>query len=149
MIENDESFKRILAIDFGLKRIGLALSDPLFTFAYPYKTILNDANTFNELKKIIKDQGVIKIILGFPKKENGEPASITGEVLKFKQKLEAEFFIQVLLRDERYTSYIASEIIAKSVAKKSKRREKGLVDRGSAAIMLQDFLDINKKKIFP
>lgn len=144
MIENEESFKRILSIDFGLKRIGLALSDPLLTFAYPFKTILNDANTFKELAKIINEQGINKIILGYPLKESGQPSSLTGEVLKFKQKLEVNFHIEVLLQDERYSSSLASDIIAKSVAKKSKRRDKSLVDMGSAAIILQDYLDGRK-----
>ncbi len=141
MINSEGQFKRYLAIDFGLKRIGLALSDPLFIFSYPYKTISNDSGSFKELKQIIEEQGVIKIILGIPKKENGEPASITGEVIKFKQKLEEAFHIEVLLRDESYSSSLASEIIIKSVSKKSKRKEKGLVDMGAAAIILQDFLN--------
>ncbi len=141
MTGSEEQFKRYLAIDFGLKRIGLALSDPLFTFSYPYKTIPNDSNSFNELKQIISEQGIVKIILGFPKKENGEPASISGEVVKFKQKLEESFHLEVLLRDEWYSSSIANDIIIHSVAKKSKRKEKGLIDKGAAAIILQSFLD--------
>ena len=140
MIE-DPSSKRIMAIDYGAKRIGLALTDPLFTFAYPFKTLLKDSNFWQELTKIINEQNVIKIILGYPLKENGEPSSITKEVLKFKKQLEDKFSLEVLLRDERYTSSIAQEIIIKSVTKKSKRREKGLLDKGSAAIILQDYLD--------
>ncbi len=141
MTGSEEQFKRYLAIDFGLKRIGLALSDPLLIFSYPYKTIPNDSDSLRELKQIIDEQGVCKIILGFPKKENGEPASIIGEVLKFKQKLEDTFHLEVLLRDERYSSSIANDIIIKSVAKKSKRKEKGLIDMGAAAIILQNYLD--------
>ena len=141
MIGSEEQFKRYMAIDFGLKRIGLALSDPLLIFSYPYKTIPNDSDFFEELKQIIDGQGIIKIILGFPKKENGEPASISGEVIKFKQKLEDAFHLEVLLRDERYSSSIANDIIIKSVVKKSKRKEKGLIDKGAAAIILQNYLD--------
>ena len=140
-MEKEESFKRILAIDFGLKRVGLALSDPLFTFAYPYKTIQNDSNLWKNLSEIISSQGVTKILLGLPKKENGQPASISGEVLKFQKQLEDEFKIEVLLRDERYTSSLAKEMILNSVTKKSKRKDKGLIDQGAAAIILQDYLD--------
>lgn len=139
-----EELNRFLAIDYGLKRIGVALCDPLFTFAYPFKTLLNGQNLWKEFKEIISEQSVTKIILGLPVKENGEPASITAEVLKFKSQLENKFKIEVILRDERYTSSIAQEFILKSVTKKSKRREKGLIDRSAAAVILQDYLDEKK-----
>jgi putative Holliday junction resolvase len=139
-----EELNRLLAIDYGLKRIGVALCDPLLTFAYPFKTILNDQNLLKDLKKIIGEQSVIKIILGLPVKENGEPASISQEVLKFKSRLESIFKIEVILRDERYTSSIAQEIISKTETKKTKRREKGLIDRSAAAVILQDYLDEKK-----
>jgi len=139
-----EELNRFLAIDYGLKRIGLALCDPLFTFAYPFKTVLNGQNLWKELKEIISVQSVTKIILGLPVKENGKDTSISAEVLKFKNQLESKFKIEVILRDERYTSSIAQEFILKSVTKKSKRREKGLVDRSAAAIILQDYLDEKK-----
>jgi putative pre-16S rRNA nuclease len=143
MIEND-SLKRIMAIDFGEKRIGLALTDPLFTFAYPFKTLPNDSNFFNKLGKIINEQNILKIILGYPLKESGASSLITQEVLKFKKKLENIFKLEVVLKDERYTSSIAKDIINKTVTKKSKRRDKGLLDKSSAAIILQDYLDENR-----
>jgi putative Holliday junction resolvase len=139
-----EELNRFLALDYGLKRIGVALCDPLFTFAYPFKTILNGQNLWKDLKEIISAQSVIRIILGLPLKENGEPGSISKEVLKFKNQLENIFKIEVILRDERYTSSIAQEIILKSVTKKSKRQEKGLIDRSAAAVILQNYLDENK-----
>ena len=142
MSEND-ALSRIIAIDYGEKRIGLALTDPLFIFAYPFKTLPNDSNFFNELRKIINEQNILKIILGYPLKESGELSSITEEVLKFKKKLENAYKLEVVLKDERYTSSIAKEIINKTVTKKSKRRDKGLIDKSSAAIILQDYLDEN------
>jgi putative Holliday junction resolvase len=141
---NSEELKRFLAIDFGVKRIGIALCDPLFTFAYPYKTLLNGPNLWKELKEIVTLQSVSKIILGMPVKENGQDTAISDVVLKFKNQLENKFKIEVVLRDERYTSSIAQEFIIKTVTKKSKRREKGLVDRSAAAIILQDYLDEKK-----
>jgi putative Holliday junction resolvase len=136
-----EEMTRFLAIDYGVKRIGIALCDPLFTFAYPYKTLLNDSSLWKELKDIVAGQSVSRIILGLPIKENGEDTSLSAAVLKFKVQLENKFKVEVILRDERYTSSIAEEMIIKSVAKKSKRREKGLIDRSAAAIILQDYLD--------
>jgi putative Holliday junction resolvase len=139
-----EDLNRFIALDYGVKRIGVALCDPLYTFAYPFKTILNGQNLWNELGEIISRQSVIKIILGLPVRENGKSSLMMTEVLKFKKQLENKFKIEVILRDERYTSSIAQEIIISSVTKKSKRREKGLVDRSAAAIILQDYLDEKK-----
>jgi len=133
--------KRFLAIDFGTKRIGLALCDPLKTFAYPFNTISNNSKTFQELKKIIKDKNVERIILGLPLKEDGSETSISKEVKEFKVKLEKLFQMEILLRDERYSSSIAEDQIKQSVNKKSKRRQKGLIDSGAAAVILQDYLD--------
>lgn len=138
---DESSLKRILAIDFGLKRIGLALSDPLAIFAYPFKTILNDKKLWDELTQIIHEQSIKKIILGLPKKESGGTTSITNEVLKFKKLLEEKFNLEIILRDERYSSLIAKELILESVTKKSKRKEKGLIDKNAAAVILQDYLD--------
>ena len=142
---DDEELKRILAIDFGEKRIGLALSDPLMTFAYSFKTILNNEKFWAELRFIIKDKNIIKIILGLPLKENGEHSGITKKVIEFKEQLIKKFAIEVILQDERYTSQIAQQNILQSVTKKSKRRDKGLIDSNSAAIILQDYLNEIKK----
>ena len=60
------NLKRILAIDYGKKRIGLALTDPLLTFAYPFETIQNNKSVLVQLKKIIEEKNIIKIILGYP-----------------------------------------------------------------------------------
>ncbi len=136
-----ENLKRLLAIDYGTKRIGLALCDPLMTFAYPYKTISNDNKVWNELLKIIKEQNIAGIILGYPLKENGEPAAITKNVLKFKKILEEKFKVEVTLRDERYSSSVALEQIKESVTKKSRRMDKGLIDRNAASVILQDYLN--------
>lgn len=138
---DESSLKRILAIDFGLKRIGLALSDPLAIFAYPFKTILNDKKLWDELTQIIHEQSIKKIILGLPKKESGGTTSITNDVLEFKKLLEEKFNLEIILRDERYSSLIAKELILESVTKKSKRKEKGLIDKNAAAVILQDYLD--------
>ena len=136
-----ELFTRLLSIDFGTKRIGLALCDPLRTFAYPFKTVSNDDKIWSELLRIINEQAISKIILGYPIKENGEPSSITKDVVRFKKNLEEKFKLEVILRDERYSSSLALDMIQQSVTKKSKRRDKGLIDQGAAAIILQDYLD--------
>lgn len=137
----DES--RYLAIDFGLRRIGLALTDPLKLFAYPFDTINNDNKLWENLKRIIKEKNIVKIILGNPLKESGEESAMSLKVMDFKNHLEKKFNIQIILWDERYTSSLAKESILESVTKKKKRRDKGLVDRNAAAIMLKEYLESN------
>ena len=136
-----EEVNRILGIDFGLKRIGLALTDPLLTFSYPYKTLPNDSYIWDNLKAVIEDKNVKKIILGYPKKYNNPEKDITEKVLDFKKKLSLKFNLKIILWDESYTSEMAKQIVIKSVPKKSKRRDKGLLDQNSAAILLQEYLD--------
>ena len=136
-----DQYKRILAIDYGKKRMGLALSDPLLTFAYAFKTLPNDPKFFGELASIIEEKEVAKIILGLPLKESGESYGLTEEVKKFKQTLEKKYGLEVILKDERYSSSVAKDMIIESVTKKKKRKDKGALDRSAAAVILQDYLN--------
>jgi putative Holliday junction resolvase len=138
-MEIDES--RIMGIDYGKKRIGIALSDPLKTFAYSHSTISNDAKRIIMLTKIIQEKSVNKIILGIPDEVKKTKTSIVNEVLKFKDELTAAFSIEVLLWDETYTSVIAEKKILESVSSRKKRQNKSLIDMNSAAIILQEYLD--------
>ena len=135
-----ENLNRILAIDFGTKRIGLALTDPMMIFSYPYKTIPNDPKLWDTLNDIFSEMGIRKIILGYPLKESGDKSTSTREVEEFHKKLKERFKEEIILWDERYTSVIAKENILSSVSKKSKRRDKGLLDQNAAAIILQEYL---------
>jgi len=132
---------RILGIDFGLKRVGLALSDPLRIFAYPFKTLNNDQNFWKELSKIILEKNIEKIVLGYPVKDSGIKSEIAQRIEKFSEDLGKKFKVQVIFWDERYTSVMAQEKILESVPKKSKRRDKGLLDQNSAAIILQEYIN--------
>jgi len=138
---NDQIIQRVLAIDYGSKRIGLALSDPLLIFSYSYKTILNDDKLWQNLDQVIKEKEIVKIILGMPYQENGNLSSNAPMILKFKEALSKRYSLDVIEWDESQTSERAKEIIIRNVAGKKKRRDKGLIDRGSASIMLQEYLD--------
>lgn len=83
----------------------------------------------------------MKIILGYPVNEGGSKSHITDQVGKFAKDLENKFKLEVILWDERYTSVMAREKILESVTRKSKRRDKGLLDQNSAAIILQEYLN--------
>ena len=137
---------RILALDYGAKRIGVALSDPLLTFAYPHITIANDDKTWKELDKLITEKKVSKIILGYPFREDGRQSSLSSRINKFKMDLEKRYKLEVILWDERYTSSIATEMMILSNNKKSKRKDKGIIDRNAAAIILQEYLNELKLK---
>lgn len=132
--------ERIMAIDYGEKRIGIALTDPLLTFAYPYKTILNDNKCFTAMKEIMTEMGVTRIIIGLPLNTDGSEKEITGKVRKFGEQIEKTSGLKPDYYDERYSSSIAQERIISSVSKKSKRRDKGLVDMNAAAVILEDYL---------
>ncbi len=132
---------RIMGLDYGKKRIGIAISDPLKTFAYSYLTINNDIKKFYELEKIIREKKVVKAILGIPNESKISPTSIVEEVKKFKIDFEAKFKLEVILWDETYTSVIAGQKILQSVKSKKKRQDKSLLDMNSAAIILQEYLD--------
>ncbi len=131
---------RILAIDFGEKRIGLAVTDPLNIFAYPLLTLPNDSKFWQNLEKIISGYSVVKIVLGYPLKESGDQSSSSRLVLKFKGELEKRVSVPVDLVDERYSSEIAKQRIIASVSSKKKRRNKLLLDKNAAAVILEDYL---------
>jgi len=133
-----------MGIDFGLKRIGIALSDSLKVFAYTHTTLLNSSNTLVELEKIIKEKNVVKIILGIPNENHVSKTSVVNDIKKFKNTLEKKFLLPVIFGDETYTSAIAQQRILESVNKKEKRKNKNLLDMHSAAIILQEYLDSTK-----
>lgn len=140
-MEQSDKESRIMGIDYGEKRIGIALSDPLLTFAYPFITLQNDASFLTNLSKIIVEKKIIKIILGLPSSSFKSSKELAKKVIKLKADIEKKNNIDVVLWDEEYSSAIAKEKVVESVAKKSKRRKKDLLDRHSAAVILQEFLD--------
>lgn len=138
---NEVRESRVMGIDYGEVRIGIALSDPLHKFAYPFTTLKNDSSLLKKLKEIIKEKSVNKIILGLPSSNFKSSKKLAEEVHKFKSNIESENNIEVTLWDEEYSSAIAKEKVLESVTKKSRRKNKEMLDSYSAAIILQEFLD--------
>ena len=131
---------KAIGIDFGLKRTGISISDELCIIATPLKTIPSD-ELMRFLKEYIKNEGVDTLVLGYPLGLNGGDTDITPNVRLLQRALEKEFVtISVCLYDERMTSKIAHQVLV-SGAKKKKRKEKGVVDKMSATIILQDYLN--------
>jgi putative Holliday junction resolvase len=134
---------RILGIDFGERRIGLALSDALGITAQGLPTLdtKKTRNVFGHLENIIKDKNVTKVIVGMPKNMNGTIGPKGMEVEKFIQELVKKTKIDVIPWDERLTS-VQSLKAMKELGVKQKNKE--VVDRISATLILQSYLDSAK-----
>ncbi len=131
---------RILAIDFGLKRTGLAVTDPLQIIASPLDTIPTDA-LIDWLKKYVTNEGVERIVIGMPVKHDLSDTHTTASVRKLVEQIKLEIpSIPLSLEDERFTSKIALQTMISGGMKKKDRREKSNVDKISAAIILQSYL---------
>lgn len=139
MIIKDSS-ERILAIDYGVKRIGIAISDPLKIFSIPLITLNNDPNLWTEIKKIFNKYNIKEVVVGLPLREDGAKSKITVQVEKFALEFEKELKIKTQFIDERYSSAIAWEHIIEGVPSKKKRRNKSLIDKKAAAVILDDYL---------
>ena len=133
-----------MGIDYGEKRIGISLTDPLMTFAYSFTTLQNDQTFLSKLSDIVKEKNVKKVILGLPSSRFKSSALISESVQKLKSEIESRFQIEVILWDEEYSSVLAAAKVIESVTKKSKRKNKELIDKQSAAIILQEYLDSKK-----
>ena len=135
---------RYLAIDHGSKRIGLALSDPMKIIAKPFRTITYDNldDFFNILFKIIKEEEVECIILGFPIGMNGQETIQTKQVLEFQKKIKLKINIPILLQDERLSSLSAEKSLIEQKVKTGYNKSE--IDKTAAAIFLQQFLDTNR-----
>ena len=133
---------RVLAIDLGTKRTGLAVTDPLKITCNPLETI-ETSKLMSYLHAYCAKEAVEVLVLGYPTRLNGQPNEMTPLVLALKEKLELAFPAQkVVLIDERYTSKMAMQTMIAMGSKKKDRREKaGNLDKVSAAIILQSFLE--------
>ena len=143
-----DDFSRILAIDYGKKRIGIAISDPLRIFATPRGVIENGPRTMEELKKLISSENVRTIIVGIPRTLSNTESEMTAEVIRFRDKLIhalAPLGVSVESRDERLTSIMAETNIRSRELPKMKRENKSLRDEEAARILLQEYLDSIQK----
>lgn len=139
--EKNRLLPRILAIDYGTKRTGLAVTDPLQIIANGLDTVATpDLIAF--LKRYVQQEEVECIVVGEPLYPDGAPAQIHHLVVGLVRQLQKLFpAIKVVTHDERYTSEQAKQAIRDSGARKKKRRDKSLVDKISAVIILQDYLE--------
>jgi putative pre-16S rRNA nuclease len=139
-----EKPRRILAVDYGRKRIGLALSDELGLTAQPLQTLVrvNRQLDLQKLREACRTHGVAHIIVGHPLHMTGEAGGMADEAARFAARLQKEIGIRVELVDERLTSWEAKQTAAETSSRassKSRRREP--IDDLAAAILLRDYLE--------
>lgn len=131
---------RVVAIDYGMKRTGVAVTDPLQIIATPLETV-DSAVLLNYLKVYCAKEQVETFVVGMPKTLLNEDSAIAPRVRKFVEELKIAIpEIPIRLMDERFTSAIAGRAMIDGGMKKKDRRNKSNVDRISATIILQDFL---------
>ena len=130
-----------LAIDYGRRRIGLAISDELGLTARPLGTLTrtNRQNDLRRLREIVRKHGVQRIVVGHPLNLDGTASEMTFEAEQFAARIERHLGLPVVLMDERLSSWEAEQMIAARPRRNSRRR-KPSVDETAAAVILRDFL---------
>jgi putative Holliday junction resolvase len=138
--------KRILGIDFGERRIGLALSDPLGIIAQPLLTFdtRKDGDIFKKIEELIEEKGIEEIVLGMPRNMDGTIGDKGKIVQEFSQTLSSRVKIPIILRDERLSSVESLRVLREAGAKLHKYKKS--VDKLSATLILQGYLDSLKRK---
>ena len=132
---------RILAIDYGLKRTGVAVTDPLKIIATALETV-ETPKMVKFLKEYLSKEEVELIIIGMPSNWDESDTDATQPVKKFIETLHKQFpAIPVKEVDERFSSKMASRAMVDMGMKKKQRREKGIIDRVAATMMLQEYLE--------
>ena len=137
---------RVLGIDYGRRRIGLALSDATGMLARPWKTIGGSGGPARvadalavEIEAVVDEDGLSAVVLGYPRRLNGEPNDQTATVDAIARELRTRTVVPIVLQDERLSSREAEALLARR--EKDWRKRKPLIDAAAAAVILQDYLD--------
>ncbi len=133
--------KRILAIDYGERRLGIAISDPTNTIARGLPTLEHSNKLFDRLRGLIQEHDVGSIVVGIPYTLKGDVGMKAKEVQEFIDRLQNEVHVPVRTWDERFTSRLARNAMREMGTKKSERQRKGSVDLLAATLLLQSYLD--------
>ena len=132
-----------MAIDYGSKKTGIAVTDPLQIIVTGLDTIPT-SELIAFLKTYLQEEEVSTIVLGLPHHPDGQPAQLAPVIRKLGEQLKKKFpELMIAWQDESYTSVEAKQVILQSGARKKKRRDKNLVDKVSAQLILQAYMDAN------
>ena len=139
---------RILSVDYGKKRTGLAVTDPLQLIAGGLATV-STSELFEYLQQYIAREPVERIVIGEPRQPNGEPSENLARVQQFVNRWrKAVPQVPIEYYDERFTSVLAHQAMIVGGLKKKARRDKALVDEISATIILQNYMESRRMKGF-
>jgi putative Holliday junction resolvase len=135
---------RILAVDYGEKRIGLAVSDELGITASPLMTLArrSDDETVWQIAQLVSKLRVTQIVVGLPRRTDAQEGEMERKVKAFAEKLRQAVSVPVVLFDERFTTRIAEQVLLE--ADLSRRKRKQVHDRLAAVILLQSFLEAQR-----
>ncbi|HCV44003.1 MAG TPA: Holliday junction resolvase RuvX [Bacteroidetes bacterium] len=137
---------RILAIDYGTKRVGIAVSDPTRMIAQGVTTLNNDEHLLEALCRLVLQQEAVTILVGMPYSEDGRKGAKALEVEQFIERLKNAVDLQVETWDESYSSVNAHRVFVETGMKRKKRREKKRVDEMAARLTLQEYLDHHSQR---
>jgi putative Holliday junction resolvase len=130
---------KILGIDYGEKRIGLAIADATLKIAHPHSVIASGEKAADEIARLIRDEGIITAVLGLPRSLSGEEGPQAAIVRRFGEAVAKAAGIEIVFQDERFSSKIAEDILIKMDKSRSRRRD--IADAHQAAVILQTYLD--------
>lgn len=140
----DSGAGRVLAIDYGRKRLGLAVSDPLRLTARPLATWSrsNRRHDLLRLRTLCREQEITRIVVGWPLQLGGTPGEMSSEAARFAERLRKELGIPVELVDERLSSWEAQQTLAETAAgePRPRSRKQDRLDEVAAAVILRDYL---------
>jgi putative Holliday junction resolvase len=137
---------RIIGIDYGVKRIGLAVTDPLQIFASPLMTVMT-TEFYKFITGYLETDDVDAFVIGYPVQMNNQPSASVTYINPFIKRLKKTYPEKhIYLADERFTSQMAIRTMVEGGVKKRDRQDKSMVDKISASIILQSFLDNRSNK---
>lgn len=132
-----------MAIDYGERRVGLAVSDPLGITARGFETVDrpgNDGTVIKRIVEVLDELRITKIILGYPERTDDKPSEAAARVDEFRERLATATSIPIVYQDERYSSSVANRYLSeRGIYRGAKRRE--VIDQVAAEIILRDYLD--------
>lgn len=134
---------RYLAIDYGERRVGLAVSDPLGITARGFETVDrpgNDGTVIKRIVEVLDELQITKIVLGYPERTDDKPSEAAARVDEFRMRLAEATSIPIVYQDERYSTSVANQYLSeRGIYRGAKRRE--VIDQVAAEIILRDHLD--------
>ncbi|MCS6864226.1 MAG: Holliday junction resolvase RuvX [Gemmataceae bacterium] len=130
---------RLLGVDYGRRRIGLAICDPQRRIASPVATIPNNPAMITRFRQLVTENAVVGIVVGLPLHAHGEESEMSAEARRFATWLAAEVHLPVVMWDERYTSAAAESVLLDTHL--TQRQRKARVDRVAAQMLLQTYIE--------